>query len=146
MKISFDFDSTLEYKHIQDYAKELMDKGYEIHIVTSRPKKWSQKWKVRGNPYILWDNDDLYEVADRLGIIRENIHFTDYTPKYKFFDKDKDFIFHLDDDYNETFGINNYTKIKGITLDSDEWREKCDEALFINFFTNVKNANIPTVR
>lgn len=51
-----------------------MDKGHEIHIVTSRPKKWSQKWKVRGNPYTLWDNDDLYEVADRLGIVRENIH------------------------------------------------------------------------
>ena len=93
--VSFDFDSTLENEHIQKYAIELMNMGYEIHIVTSRPDKWENKWEIKGLPEVIWDNDDLYEVADRLGIKRENIHFTEYTPKYKFFERNDDFIFRI---------------------------------------------------
>lgn len=144
-KVSFDFDNTLEHIHVQKYAKKLIDNNYDVHIVTSRPEKWNQKWSLRGNPYSLWDNDDLYEVAKKLNIKKENIHFTNYTPKYKFFDKEKDFIFHLDDDYNETFFINKNTKTKAVTLDNENYKEECDEILFIDKFTDIKNANISPI-
>ena len=36
MKVSFDFDSTLSRKDVQSFAKELVDRGLEVWIVTSR--------------------------------------------------------------------------------------------------------------
>lgn len=127
-KISFDFDQTLDNEHIQNYAIELMNMNYEIHIVTSRPDKWENKWKIKGLPEVIWDNDDLYEVADRIRIKRENIHFTEYTPKYKFFEKNEDFIFHIDDDHIEIDEINNKTKTKAILFEQN-WKENCNEKL-----------------
>jgi len=38
-KISFDFDSTLDNEHIQIFAKELIQKGFNVYIVTSRPRE-----------------------------------------------------------------------------------------------------------
>jgi len=35
-KVSFDFDSTLSRKDVQDFAKKLVSEGYEVWIVTSR--------------------------------------------------------------------------------------------------------------
>ena len=127
-KISFDFDSTLDNQHIQEYASHLMSLGYEIHIVTSRPSRWGQQWKVNGKAYTIWDNDDLYHIAEILNINRENIHFMGYDNKYKFFENE-DFIFHLDDDYTEVDEINEHTKTKGIVFDDSDWKEKCNELL-----------------
>ena len=36
MKVSFDFDSTLDRKDVQQFAKELVNDGVEVWIVTSR--------------------------------------------------------------------------------------------------------------
>ena len=36
MKVSFDWDGTLEIMHVQEYAKELIERGIEVWIVTSR--------------------------------------------------------------------------------------------------------------
>ena len=58
MKVSFDFDSTLSRKDVQKFAKELIDKGIDVHIVTSR----SSFKQLDEEGY----NDDLYEVADNL--------------------------------------------------------------------------------
>ena len=126
-KISFDFDSTLDTEYIQKYAHELMLQGYDIHIVTSRPENWAQSWTLSGNKYILWNNNDLREVAKSLGIKDENIHFTGYDNKYKFFENE-DFIFHLDDDWSEIDEINSFTKTKGILFDNN-WEENCNELL-----------------
>lgn len=38
MKVSFDFDGTLEPPIVQQYAKELIEKGIEVWVVTSRSK------------------------------------------------------------------------------------------------------------
>ena len=47
MKVSFDFDHTLSRKDVQTFAKELVNEGHEVWIVTSRfsdeaakEKKW----------------------------------------------------------------------------------------------------------
>ena len=36
MKVGFDFDSTLSRKDVQEFAKELVNDGHEVWIVTSR--------------------------------------------------------------------------------------------------------------
>jgi len=63
-KVSFDMDGTMSQKYIQQYAKELIQKGIEVHIVTSRFKLISDYLPV------IWPNghDDLYKVANEVGI------------------------------------------------------------------------------
>jgi len=86
-KVSFDFDSTISQPVIQKIAKFFIDSGHEVWIVTSRMDKPS------------W-NKDLFKVAEELGIFKSRIYFTNGEFKWRFF-KDKDFIFHFDDDFME---------------------------------------------
>lgn len=99
MKISFDFDDTLSEGTVQHFAKKCIEAGYEVHITTARPGD-NRKW-----------NEDLYYVADKLGIPESRIHFCNLTPKYKYFVGLENFV-HLDDDEVEVREINKYTKNK----------------------------------
>ena len=123
MKVSFDFDETLSFKSVQEYAKELIEKGIEVHIVTSR-------YENRDDYDFVWENghNDLFKVADNLGIPRENIHFTNMEDKFHFF-LDKDFIWHLDDNNVELLCININTKTKGIDRVKSNWKQKCEELI-----------------
>ena len=122
-KVSFDFDSTLSVKVVQKFVKKLLKENVEIWIVTSRPANSTR---------FLNFNGDLYLVADTLGIPREQIHFTSYEDKYAFL-KDKDFLFHLDDDVIELSMIKDYTDVIpvchydwGIKYGGKkEWKNKC---------------------
>lgn len=116
--ISFDFDETLDNKIVQEYVKTLLQRELDVHIVTSRPLEWE------------WDNSDIYELAEQLNIKKENIHFTDFVPKYKFFEKEN-FLFHLDNDDREILEINNFTKTKAILFDKN-WQKNCDNLIDFN--------------
>jgi hypothetical protein len=127
MKVSFDFDSTLDREDVQEFAKLLIDSGYEVWITTSRfdtktalEKGW---WWVEKN------NQDLYRVADDCGIKKENITFTTMIDKIKFL-KGKDFLFHLDDDETELEMIeeSDDTCI-GVWVEKKDWREVCENIL-----------------
>jgi hypothetical protein len=87
MKVSFDFDSTLSIPSVQKVARELVKRGVEVWIVTSRV---SERF---GLPH--WNND-LYKVAEDCGIKKENIHYTEGGDKWEFLEN-KEFLFHLDD-------------------------------------------------
>jgi len=113
-KISFDFDNVLDNEYIQNFAHQLIDEGFDIHIVTSRPP--TDSWG--------WDNSDLFEISNKIGIKDDNIHFTDFKPKYTFFKENEDFLFHLDDDNIEVNEINNFSKVKAIYLD-ENWKINC---------------------
>ena len=93
MRVSFDFDSTLSRKVIQDYAKELINDKVEVWICTSRPsdEKALELWKSIGY------NEDIFKVAKELKIPKDKIIFTNYHNKIDFL-RDKGFIWHLDDD------------------------------------------------
>ena len=124
MKVSFDFDSTLSRKDVQKFAKELIDKGIDVHIVTSR----SSFKQLDEEGY----NDDLYEVADNLQIKKENIHFTQGEDKFKFFMINSDFLWHLDDDYYELKYISKYRryyKTFPISVVSSNFKHKCYKLL-----------------
>lgn len=116
-KVSFDFDSTLDRTSVQEFARELIESGYEIWIVTSRLTN-----ERAGN--LTW-NDDLFAVAKSLNIPNDRIHFTCGEDKSKFF-IDKDFIWHLDDDRYELYLINRETKTIGISVwQNNKWKGKC---------------------
>ncbi len=122
MKVSFDFDSTLDRTSVQEYALELTSRGLEVWIVTSRlsDRDVDPAW-----------NYDLYMVADCCKIPYSNIKFTPNADKVQFFN-DKDFIWHLDDDWIELNLINKSRKCKtkGISVFGNSvWKNKCEKLL-----------------
>lgn len=116
MKISIDFDSTLSLPEVQRFANILIQTGVDVHIVTSRMSN-----KRAGNPS--W-NDDLYVVAGALGIPKDNVHFCNLKPKWKFFQENDDFIAHLDDDIEEVQSINNNCPKTTATMFVDTFNNK----------------------
>ena len=130
-KVSFDFDSTLSLKSVQDYAELLILKGYDLWVVTSRvPDGSDPKWKIRGM-WIEIDNSDLFEVTDRLGIKRDQIIFTSHRMKSEVMNEmGLEFLFHLDDDWVELNHINRETKTRGVScFGTSGWKQKCNRIL-----------------
>lgn len=120
-KMSFDFDDTLSRKSVQKFAKEFIDRGFEIHIVTSRYVDTS---RYENTDWQITNNKDLFRVVDHLGIPRENIHFMNMESKDGFFKENPDFLFHLDDNSEEITKINKNTDVPGIlcTRIDDYWK------------------------
>jgi hypothetical protein len=129
MKISFDFDDTLTLHETQVYASDLIDRGHEVWIVTSRydldnlDKRW--KSKQTGEP---WVHQDLFKVAEWCGIPKERIHFTNRAKKAKFLE-DNDFIFHLDDNDLELIEIMKNGKVVPINIDYTDWKYECEKII-----------------
>lgn len=129
-KVAFDFDGTLEFENVQAYAKKLIDQGIEVWIVTTR---WDESCKTESPVYYAVHGDriwkEVFEVADRLGIKREHIRFNNYQYKHTYFKDNRDFVWLLDDNYDE------HKLCEGIipTVDvmSGDWEEKCNKLLNI---------------
>lgn len=124
MKVSFDFDGTLEFGDVQEYAAELIAQGIEVWVVTTR---WDEnhKHKYPMNATL----DDLWEVVDRIGIPRHCVRFTCMEWKYTYLNGTS-FAWHLDDNPEE------FSKAKAhgcsvpmIQVDSNGWMIKCDRLL-----------------
>lgn len=121
IKVSFDFDATLSRLDIQEYARELVDRGVDVWICTSR-------FSPENAPNKEW-NDDLFLVADRVGIKRSNIIFTNFEDKSEHLNN-KNFKWHIDDDYIELSFIKDNTDVKPITLfGNKDWRNDCENSL-----------------
>jgi hypothetical protein len=124
-KVSFDFDSTLSITKIEEFAKELVDRGFEVWIVTTR--------KDNNNaPSPNW-NDDLFDTALRCGIPTNNIHFTNMKDKWEFL-KDKGFLFHIDDNWVELKLIQKHIpNTKAISsFGNPKWKHRCIKAIGMN--------------
>lgn len=125
MKVSFDFDGTLSRPDVQDYAKELIEKGIEVIVTTSRFDE-SNKHLYPVNP----TNEDLYAITDRLGIKRENIYFTNMDDKVNHLHND--IAWHLDDDEYELWEIfHSDLKVDGIDVKEDDWRWMCNFSMAV---------------
>ena len=118
MKVSFDFDMTLSRKEIQEFAKELVDSGYDVYIVTLRDK----------NP-IGYNNYDLFDIAKKCGIDKNNIIFMCMADKIEYL-YGNDFLFHLDVDLDQLELIT-YSFDSCVPVDSFDknWKEKCKNVL-----------------
>ena len=116
MKVSFDFDGTLSRIYVQEFAKTLIDDGLDVWICTSRlsPEK---------APNNGW-NDDLFKVANELGIPKSKVIFTNHEDKAEHLTDD--FIWHLDDDWIELNEINRKRKTVGVSVFGNSlWKQKC---------------------
>lgn len=130
IKCSFDFDGTLDRKSIQDYSKVLIEKEYEVWILTSRfgdNKKYQDF--LQTSVEIGLDNKDLLEVAKNLGIPEERIFFTNMEDKWVFLKFHGDFLWHLDDDWIENRNILKNTKTKAISSTESNWKNKCERII-----------------
>lgn len=85
--VSFDFDNTLTEEKGKSMAKDLINRGYRIIIITSRPHDVLYKYQ---------NNSDLYELSRELGIPERDIIFTTNQPKEMFMVNSKIKI-HVDD-------------------------------------------------
>ncbi len=130
MKVSFDFDGTLTKSTVQEYAKELVGKGIDVYIVTSRYKYFN---KIDG---LSVDNSDLWRLVGTIGIESKNVIFTEMEWKAEFFKKHKDFLFHLDDYTPELTRIMTTKGPKPISLNGN-WKQKCN-AIIEKTKTNSK--------
>lgn len=127
MKISFDFDGTLSRKDVQEFAKRLIDLGHDIWITTSRTSTESAISK--GWHWVEKQNQELYDVAESVGIPTQNIVFTELVKKIEFL-KGKNFILHIDDDVDELMAIvESRDACKPINVDHFEWKERCEKTL-----------------
>lgn len=127
MKVSFDFDGTLSRGDIQRYAVSLVERGIEVWIVTSRQK--TETALAKGWHWVERQNAELYEVAERCGIPRERIVFTEFVDKIEYL-SGKGFAFHIDDSVDELMAIlEKKDPCKPVNVDHFEWEATCEEAL-----------------
>ena len=121
IKVSFDFDATLSIDTVEKYAKELIDRNIEVWICTSR-------YSPENAPNKEW-NDDLFLVADRVGINRKHIIFTNFANKSEHLNN-KGFKWHIDDDNIELSFIKTDTDLTPIFLFGNKnWKNDCENAL-----------------
>jgi hypothetical protein len=95
--VSFDFDDTLSTLKGQDKAKQLLAKGYRVLIITARQSK---------------DSKEVFEVADKLGIRRSDIFFTNGGNKWHII-KRLGVAIHYDNNKEQIDLINKMTKTDG---------------------------------
>lgn len=134
-KVSFDFDDTLSLPIIQDYAKSLINKGIEVHIVTTRyrdinqyPKDFLKSWESEHDKKAT--NNDLFIIASKLRISKKHIHFTNMRFKWEFFKSNSDFIWHLDDNYTEKIMMNTRCKVHCVLhKNGDYFEDTCNNLL-----------------
>lgn len=162
-KISFDFDGTLTRPKIQEYAVKCKSMGFDVHILTARHDD------INGPEYlglgtfqhnhIIYNNDVVFETAEKLKIPITNIHFNPggYTSsgQYKnhFFEKEyakhREYLFHIDDDLETiralSHGMYNkkHTTIPVSCYNTAPWLSKCQQILDFNVWLHfgALNAN-----
>lgn len=121
IKVSFDYDDTLDRQTVHDYAIELKERGIDVWICTNRPND-----DDASTPH--W-NLDVHKSAREIGIPKRNIIYMNLTEKYKHFNG-KDFLWHLDDSFDDADKISAHTNTKGIRYYSKgNWLEQCEKLL-----------------
>jgi len=126
MKVSFDYDGTLSLPHVEEFAKELVEQGYEVWVVTSRVSEEDSVLHPWGGTD---RNKDLWASCERIGIPEDRVKFTAFADKIEFLDG-MGFLFHLDDDlYELTAIMESKDSCQPLNVGHFEWKENCLEVL-----------------
>ena len=137
IKISVDFDNTLDRPDVQEYIKSLVNLGVEVWIVTARfdstSKYTSDLIEAWGIKNLKFEHNQLFEVAEELGINRNHIVFMNMNPKKNFFIDNRDFLFHLDDDFVE---LSTIKYVNTVDVLSSNWKDLCN-----NYILNYDSKN-----
>lgn len=125
VKVSIDFDGTLDRKDVQEYVKELINKGVEVWVCTFRTIEYDDElYKISDKS--IPANSDLFFITDNLHIPRERIIFTEMKLKSEFLNNS--FAFHLDDDYNVMLNLRS-AGIKCVDVKNSSYKIKCNRIL-----------------
>ena len=108
MRITIDFDDTLTKPHIQELAKKLV-KRHEVYILTSRLDSLYRKAHRH-----LHSNDDIYDVAEKVGIKPQNVVFTNQASKLEHIHRGRVGV-HIDDNEAELKNISALSQCKGFS-------------------------------
>lgn len=139
MKVSFDFDGTLEREDVQEYAKKLIKLGIEVWVVTTRydsnhQHKWTLKFPEEQWAKVCANTDGdpnfgLWGVIEKLGIPRHHVRFTCMEWKYTYL-KGTKFLWHLDDNPEEfTHAKTNGCNVPMIQVEAGSWKQKCEKLI-----------------
>lgn len=109
--ISIDFDGTLSLPEVQVYAKTLIERGFNVMVLTTRHEKYL--------------NQDLIKITKKLGI--NKIVYTNGEDKHYYMDGIE---LHLDNDDRELRLISRYTDTEVINVTDKEWKETTENLLF----------------
>ena len=104
IRISFDFDDTLSLPSVQKVAKELIELGFDVIIVTSRRSDG--------------ENSDIEEVLQDLGV--DLVFYTEYNLKFTHLQKLMCDI-HIDNDRNELIHLSRFSDIVGVDVTDESW-------------------------
>ena len=104
IRISFDFDDTLSLPSVQKVAKELIELGFDVIIVTSRRSDG--------------ENSDIEEVSQDLGV--DLVFYTEYNLKFTHLQKLMCDI-HIDNDRNELIHLSRFSDIVGVDVTDESW-------------------------
>jgi hypothetical protein len=136
MKISFDFDNTLEFLTVQDFAKRLISEGHDVCILTTRyedPTKYPRD--------VTEEFAYFNKVAKDLGIKETN--FTNFQWKHTVIDS-LGIDIHIDDNlYEEVSAINIYCKARCVhyRYGEDDWQNEVRN--LISLLSKEKQNNNP---
>lgn len=122
--VSFDFDGTLSKPIVQKYCKELIARGIDVWVVTSRYDL------LNFHRYSHFaTHNDLFEVLEEVGLPKWKVVFTNFINKAEYLKHTK-VLWHLDDDFSELNAIRHHCpNIKGIQVNSGSWKQKCEKLL-----------------
>jgi len=104
IRISFDFDDTLSLPSVQKVAKELIELGFDVIIVTSRRSDG--------------ENSDIEEVSQDLGV--DLVFYTEYNLKFTHLQKLMCDV-HIDNDRNELIHLSRFSDIVGVDVTDESW-------------------------
>lgn len=105
MKASFDFDGVLTNEGVQDFARQLIEDGVNVYILTQRPPVLCK---------------EVFNVASRIGVNIDHVVFAGVQPKEDFLE-DIEPMFHLDDDPT--------IDSERLVVYSEGWKYFCEERL-----------------
>lgn len=121
--VSFDFDGTLSRKDVQEYAKELLNRGIDVWVVTARYDDL-HRHMYSSNP----SNEDLWKIVDELNIPRWKVRFTCMESKSEYLENTR-VAWHLDNDEFEQEMINGCCEVFCVYVLDDDWKEQCERIL-----------------
>lgn len=101
LKVSFDYDGVLSTDKGKEKAKEEIDLGNIVYIITARMESG--------------DNSDLFSIAKELGISKDRIYFTNHKDKWNEI-KRLGINKHYDNNQEQINKINKNTDAKAIKL------------------------------
>ena len=108
--VSFDFDGTLSLPSVQEFAKDLIESGFNVMVTTTRYSKYL--------------NQDLIKITDKLGI--NKIVYTNGDKKFYYMDS---VDIHFDNEDHELRDISRNTETEVINVTEKEWKETATNLL-----------------